>query len=135
MADGESFIEGEILVADIVPTNSSRRELNLSALSTIAVSVVFLLLAVSFGEAIVGSLNEELEEYEWWETPLHLRHTMELPMNDTRAKLPVEGIYNATEYTEHFIEVDLPASEQDAGFPEPAVMHVALWLPDVLFAN
>ena len=51
MADGESFIEGEILVADIVPTNSSRRELNLSALSTIAVSVVFLLLAVSFGEA------------------------------------------------------------------------------------
>ena len=57
MADGEAFIEGEILVADIVPTNSSRRELNLSALSTIAVSVVFLLLAVSFGEAIVESFT------------------------------------------------------------------------------
>lgn len=131
MADGESFLEGEILDAEIIPTNSSRRELNFSALSTIAVSVVFLLLAVSFGEAIVGSLNEELEEYEWWETPLHLRHTMDLPMDELRAKLPINGTYNVTDYTEHFIEVDLPASEQDAGFPEPAVMHVALWLPDV----
>ena len=43
MADGESFLEGEILDAEIIPTNSSRRELNFSALSTIAVSVVFLL--------------------------------------------------------------------------------------------
>ena len=65
MADGESFPEGEILDAEIIPTNSSRRELNFSALSTIAVSVVFIV-SVSFGEAIVGSLNEELEEYEWW---------------------------------------------------------------------
>ena len=73
MAEGESFIEGEILVAEKVPAKSSRKELNLSALSTIAVSVVFLLLSVSFGEAVIGSLNEELEEYEWWETPLHLR--------------------------------------------------------------
>ena len=87
MADSDSTLEGEILDAEIVLENGARRELNLSALSTIAVSVVFLLLAVSFGEAIVGSLNEELEEYEWWETPLHLRHTMELPMDDLRAKL------------------------------------------------
>ena len=62
MAGDDSVLEGEILVAEIVPANSSRRVLNLSALSTIAVSVVFLLLAVSFGEAIVGSLNEDLEE-------------------------------------------------------------------------
>ena len=56
---------------------------------------------------------------------------MDLPMDELRAKLPINGTYNVTDYTEHFIEVDLPASEQDAGFPEPAVMHVALWLPDV----
>ena len=30
---------------------------------------------------------------------------------------------------EHFVEVDLPASEQDAGFPGPALMHIALWMP------
>ena len=56
---------------------------------------------------------------------------MELPMEGTRAKLPVNGTFIATEFSEHFIDVELPASEQDAGFPEPAVMHVALWLPNV----
>ena len=45
--------------------------------------------------------------------------------------MPVAGIYNWTGPSEHFVEVDLPASEQDAGYPEPALMHVALWLPDV----
>ena len=33
--------------------------------------------------------------------------------------------------TEHFVEVDLPPSEQDVGYPGPALMHIALWMPDV----
>ena len=53
------------------------------------------------------------------------------PMDTLRAQLPVNGTYQALPYEEHFVEVDLPASEQDAGFPGPALMHVALWLPDV----
>ena len=47
------------------------------------------------------------------------------------SSLPFAGIYNWTGPSEYFVEVDLPASEQDAGYPEPALMHVALWLPDV----
>ena len=46
--------------------------------------------------------------------------------------LPINGTYKVLTYTEHFIEVELPLSEQDAGFPEDDVMHVALWLPDVV---
>ena len=68
---------------------------------------------------------------EWWNTPLDERHLMDLPMDTLRAQLPVNGTYQALPYEEHFVEVDLPASEQDAGFPGPALMHVALWLPDV----
>ena len=39
-----------------------------------------------------------------------------------------DGPYSVLAYTEHFVEVELPLSEQDAGFPGPALMHVALWL-------
>ena len=131
MAGDDLAGEEGFLVAEIVPqTSSSRRDLNFSAISTIAVAIVFLLMAMTFGETIFNSMDLE-EEYEWWETPLHLRHEMDLPMDTLRAQLPVNGTYEPLPYSEHFIEVELPASEQDAGVPGDALMHVALWLPDV----
>ena len=108
-----------------------RRQLTFSAVSTIAVAIVFLLLAMTFGESLMNTADEGEFSGDWWDTPLQLRHTMELPMDTSRAQLPVNGTYEALPYTEHFIEVELPASEQDAGFPGPALMHVALWLPNV----
>ena len=108
-----------------------RRQLNSSALSTVAVAIVFLLLAMTFGDSLMNSVAEDEFSGEWWNTPLQQRHTMELPMDTLRAQLPVNGTYEALPYTEHFIEVELPASEQDAGFPGPALMHIALWLPNV----
>ena len=108
-----------------------RRQLTFSAVSTIAVAIVFLLLAMTFGESLMNTADEGEFSGDWWDTPLQLRHTMELPMETSRAQLPVNGTYEALPYTEHFIEVELPASEQDAGFPGPALMHVALWLPNV----
>ncbi|MFL2984792.1 MAG: CocE/NonD family hydrolase [Candidatus Poseidoniaceae archaeon] len=130
---GEDFVTNDdILVAEIVTQpSSSRRDLNLSAISTIAISIVFLLMAMAFGESIINSMNDEIEDKEWWQTPLHLRHEMDLPTNKTRAQLPVNGTHKILPMTEHFVEVELPASEQDAGVPGPALMHVALWLPEV----
>ena len=82
---------------------------------------------MSFGELVLDDAKESGEfSGEWWETPLHLRHTMDLPMDTLRAQLPENGSYEAKPYTEHFVEVELPTSEQDAGYPEAAVMHVAL---------
>ena len=52
-------------------------------------------------------------------------------MDTMRAQLPENGTYDILPYTEHFVPVELPASEQDVGFPDEAEMHVALWLPDV----
>lgn len=108
-----------------------RRELTYSAATTIAVAVVFLLLAMAFGETVLNASQEDEFSGDWWDTPLHLRHTMDLPMDTLRAQLPVNGTYEPLPYTEHFIEVELPPSEQDVGFPGPALMHVALWLPNV----
>ena len=68
---------------------------------------------------------------DWWNTPVHERHTMDLNMTGVRSQLPEQGPYSWTGPTEHFVEVDLPASEQDVGYPEPALMHIALWMPDV----
>ena len=126
--------EDKVYVAEIVSesTAGSRRELNISMVSTIAVSIVFLLMAMSFGKAVINDSNSEtMFSGDWWDTPLHLRHTMDLPMDMMRAQLPVNGTYEAEPYSEHFVEVELPLSEQDAGAPGPDLMHVALWLPDV----
>jgi hypothetical protein len=110
----------------------AQRQLNFSAGATIAVSIVFLLLAMTIGPSIQEALDKDANfSGEWWKTPLQDRHTMDLPMDTMRAQLPVNGTYEALPYEEHFVEVDLPASEQDAGFPGDALMHVALWLPDV----
>jgi hypothetical protein len=112
--------------------SNAQRQLNFSAAATIAVSIVFLMLAMTVGPSATEMLDESTAfNGEWWETPLNLRHTMDLPMDTLRAQLPENGTFQALPYEEHFVEVDLPASEQDAGFPEAALMHVALWLPDV----
>ena len=93
--------EDKVYVAEIVsesPTGS-RRELNISMVSTIAVSIVFLLMAMSFGKAVINNSNSETTfSGDWWDTPLHLRHTMDLPMNMMRAQLPVNGTYEAEPY-------------------------------------
>ena len=108
----------------------SKIELNITLGATIALCVAFLIFAMTFGEMLTSD-SESQSSYEWWETPLDQRHTMELPMDTMRAQLPENGTYEILPYTEHFVPVDLPASEQDAGFPEEAKMHVAIWLPDV----
>ena len=134
MAADTSQVEGEVYVAELVDELpiSSRRELNISMISTVAVSIVFLLMAMSFGKTIIHDSNSSNTfSGEWWETPLDMRHKMDLPMDTMRAQLPVNGTYEAQPYTEHFVEVDLPLSEQDAGAPGPDLMHVSLWLPDV----
>ena len=135
MADADASVHEASVEAVLISGHEkdgvARRQLTLSAVGTMAVAVVFLLLAMTFGETLISSTVDEEFEGDWWNTPLHLRHQMDLPMDTLRAQLPVNGTYEALPYTEHFIEVELPASEQDAGFPGPALMHVALWLPNV----
>jgi predicted acyl esterase len=70
-------------------------------------------------------------DYEWWETPVNERYNMELNMTGWRSQLPIDGLYSWTGPTEYFVEVDLPVSEQDVGYPGPALMHVSLWMPNV----
>ena len=52
-------------------------------------------------------------------------------MTGWRSQLPVDGPYSWSGPTEYFVEVDLPISEQDVGYPGPALMHVSLWMPEV----
>ncbi len=125
--------ESTILEVELKSTDSrAQRQLNASAGATVAFSIVFLMMAMYFGPSVSQDVGDAIDyETEWWKTPLHLRHTMDLPMDTLRGQLPENGSYEVLPFEEHFVEVELPASEQDAGFPGPALMHVALWLPDV----
>ena len=68
--------------------------------------------------------ENDISQYEWWEVPLEKRHLMDLNFSSWRSTLPEQGTYDWTGPTEHYVEVELTPSEQDAGYPEPAVMHV-----------
>ena len=126
MAEATSGAEVELKTSE----GHAQRQLNLSTAATVAVSIVFLLVAMNIGPSATDSDGDAASfSGDWWDTPLQMRHTMDLPMDTLRAQLPVNGTYEALPYEEHFVEVELPASEQDAGFPGPALMHVALWLP------
>jgi len=124
------MMQDEIFEAEIIP-DSGDKVLNVTLAATFAVAVIFLLLGTSIGHiADDAALNEKTSQY-WWEVPLHERHKMNLDLTQERSVLPINGTYEVLTYTEHFVDVDLPLSEEDAGFPEDDVMHVALWLPDV----
>tara|TARA_B100001113_G_C21121244_1_gene627496 strand:+ start:2534 stop:4453 length:1920 start_codon:yes stop_codon:yes gene_type:complete len=120
-------------VGRCMAANEERRELltlNIALGLTIGVVALFIVLASIWGSGAVQD-SSTVEDGAWWQVSLQERHKLDLDYTGVRSKLPIEGMYNWTGPTEYFVEVDLPASEQDAGYPEPALMHVALWLPDV----
>ena len=60
MAEAISDVQEDVLVAELSEelSSGSRKELNLSMLSTIAISIAFLILAMSFGKVIVHDSND-----------------------------------------------------------------------------
>ena len=124
-------IEAE-LVDESTESRREKRQLNVAMGSTAVVVVLFMVLASFWGViSTYGDGYGPNGQWEWWEVPLEERHTMGLNVTAWRSQLPEPGPYNWTGPTEYFVEVDLPASEQDVGYPEQAVMHVALWMPEV----
>jgi predicted acyl esterase len=103
--------------------------LNLAVGMTIAVVIAFLMIATVWGSALTDNDGDGIGH--WTEVSLKDRHKMDLNFTGLRSQLPEAGPYTWTGPSEHYVEVTLPASEQDAGYPEDAVMHVALWMPDV----
>ncbi len=121
-------MQDEVFEAELVP-GSGDNVLNITLGATFAVAVIFLLLGSNLGHVLEDEANVETTVPNWWEVPLQERHKMDLYQpGQERSVLPINGTLGVRTYTEHFIEVELPASEDDVGFPEPDVMHVALWL-------
>ena len=117
--DAEAFdipptpeIPSQIIIEAKTDSARSRIQLNITLGATIAFCITFLLFAMTFGEMLTSE-SETQSSYEWWETPLDERHMMDLPMDTMRAQLPENGTYDILPYTEHFVTVELPASEQD----------------------
>ena len=98
--------------------------------SICAVIVIGLLVGSTIWSA-AGPEGVSKSENEWWKTPVNERHSMELNMTGWRSQLPVEDLYSWTGPEEFYVEVELPLSEQDVGYPGPALMHVSLWMPVV----
>ncbi|MEE2812766.1 MAG: CocE/NonD family hydrolase [Candidatus Thermoplasmatota archaeon] len=125
--------EAELL--DDTQETAGRRDLmqlNIAMAATAVVVILFMILASIWGSGMFSSDSKNgVDDYDWWDVPLELRHEMDLDFTGSRSQLPENGTYSWTGPSEYFVEVDLPPSEQDAGYPEPALMHVALWLPDV----
>ena len=118
------------LLAAAAPTRLDPIRLFLDADIVVQLVMTGLLLASIWGVQSTGD-GDGFGDWEWWEVPLEQRHAMGLNVTGSRSQLPEPGPYDWSGPTEYFVEVDLPASEQDAGYPEPALMHVSIWMPDV----
>ena len=123
-------MEDEVFEAEIMP-ESGNYVLNITLAATLSVSIIFLFLGTSIGQVLEVKSVEQTSQ-NWWEVPLQDRHTLtNLEFVEGRSVLPIKGTYEVLTYTEHFIDVELPLSEEDAGFPEDDKMHVAIWRPNV----
>ena len=128
----ESEVEAQLLEEETYDESISRREirnLNMSLASTVVFVVIFMILAAIWGGHSENMLIEEPDFEDWRSIELKDRHKLDLNLTSWRSQLPEKGPHSILSMTEHFVEVDLPVSEQDAGYPEDALMHVALWLP------
>ena len=127
----EDVFEAEILIeSNLIERVKNLDRRILQGAGVAAVGVVSMLILSTLWTAAGPSITNGGSD-DWWNTPVHERHTMDLNMTGIRSQLPEQGPYSWTGPTEHFVEVDLPASEQDVGYPGSALMHIALWMPDV----
>jgi predicted acyl esterase len=108
------------------------RQLNLALVATAGIVVLFLILAGVWSASGWAANFSSSENDEWWQIPLHQRASrLDLNFTADRSQLPEAGPYEVLPYTEHFVAVDLPLAERDAGYPDDPVMHLALWMPAV----
>ena len=71
---------------DIYPVKR-RKQLNKPLLSLTALLLTFMLMSGCLNGMVNDNSNgDETFNGEWWETPLSLRHTMDLPMDTMRAQ-------------------------------------------------
>ena len=135
MSDAAEVPEAVILSSDSSPEKATlqreKLQLNLAAVSAAGFTVLILMLSMVWDDGHSMNDDDDALYGNWWEVPLEDRWQMDLNLTGERSQLPEMGTFNWSGPTEHFVEVELPPSEQDAGFPGPALMHVALWLPDV----
>ena len=130
-AEGDLSSETNGAVGETVGA-SERRDLNYAIGGVAGVIIVFTILAVvNFSPVVNDGYTNQLDLDDWRNVLLKDRHLLNLTLDSWRSQLPEDGPYEILPMTEHFIPVDLPDSEQDAGYPEEALMHLALWMPDV----
>lgn len=110
---------------------SERRDLNMAIGGILGVIIIFLILATTSLAPAAEEIGVEIDYSDWRSVPLKDRHMLDLNLSSWRSQLPDDGPYEILPMSEHFVSVVLPTSEQDAGYPEEPVMHLALWLPDV----
>ena len=132
----EEVVDAEIIddnVSSVIPQVPFSNRLGSGGKLGVSISatIVIGLLIVSTIWSAAGPEGISKTENEWWKTPVNERHSMELNMTGWRSQLPVEDLYSWTGPEEFYVEVELPVSEQDVGYPGPALMHVSLWMPVV----
>ena len=83
------FMQEEVFDAELLP-GGGNYGLNLTLAGSFSIAVVFLFLAMGFGEVLSDS-KDKSQSYEWWETPLQERHKMDLNLTQDRSVLPQNG--------------------------------------------
>ena len=129
-------MEEEVYHAELASPNRDSNILNGVAAATFAVTIVFLLVAVVFGDVVDKKMTEQ-EANVGVRVPVWERGSQNYITDGEFGEVLEFGEYKLKETsnewgsTHVFVEYDLPVTEGGAGVTNDAKISLAYWLPDV----
>ena len=129
-------MEEEVYHAELANPNRDSNILNGVAAATFAVTIVFLLVAVVFGDVVDKKMTEQ-ESNVGVRVPVWERGSQNYITDGEFGEVLEFGEYKLKETsnewgsTHVFVEYDLPVTEGGAGVTNDAKISLAYWLPDV----
>ncbi len=133
----------EPFVAELVPETgpvssadvSSKRELDMALGATVAITIIFIILAAGFGHVVESTVNGESSENTGVRVPTWERHNLDYVTNMSHGFVMEFGSYqplataNEWNSTHVFVEFNLPIEE--GGSAPNGKVSLAYWRPDV----
>ncbi|MEE2811894.1 MAG: CocE/NonD family hydrolase [Candidatus Thermoplasmatota archaeon] len=128
----DTILEAEVI--EDIPADERRegRQLNLAMGATVAIVILFMILAATFGVGLSKNVSEGNLNDGHWLPPVEERSKMQYDNTDVFSRVSVNGSYNVSSVQSVFVDVPtITLADGGAGATGGAVVHLGLWVPEI----
>ncbi|MEE2812013.1 MAG: CocE/NonD family hydrolase [Candidatus Thermoplasmatota archaeon] len=127
----EEILEAEVLDEEPAEERRDVRQLNFAMGATVAVVVLFMVLAATFGSGISNSMSGGGGS-DHWLLPVDERAGLHYDNTDVFSRVSWNGTHNISEPLSVYVPVtSISLSDGGAGATGNAEVHLGLWLPEI----